>query len=186
MTHPRTAIRHAARAALENATIAQDRVWVNRPNPLSQRPGTRSTSSQLPAILIYTKDEQIQEHTAAPRELLRTTELVVELAHAMTDTIDDELDAFASTVEHLLLDEDSLGGACSELRLTASSMTIVDAGDIPIGAVILTFEADYYEAFPAPEQPAGLDDFNTLATRTSLGGDQATADQTGDTISLRE
>lgn len=184
MSHQRIAIRAAAKAALIDKTVAESRVWVNRPNPLSQRPGSRSASSELPAILIYTKDEQSDVFNAAPRQYRRTVELIVELAMAMSDTIDDDLDGFAYVVENLLLQDDGLDGAASETRLASSSMTIVDTGDIPIGAVVMTFEVDYYQYFPAEYISASAGDFETLATTTSINGEQSEDDRKGDTISI--
>lgn len=193
MSHQRKKIRQAIAALLLNNTPAGDRVWTNRPNPLSQRPSQQSASSQLPAILIYTRIEDSDVFNEAPRQFLRTVEVVVEIAEAMNDAIDDTLDDYAETVERLILLDDSLGQdpdfpndpeerVASETRLVRSQMTIADGGEIPIGAAILTFEVDYHTYHPGEGQPDDLDDFLTADIRYNQKGEQDQADEAHDVV----
>lgn len=169
MSHQRQAIRAAVETAIGTTTVAGTNVFINRPNPLSQRPNPRSSESMLPAILIYTKDESSAVYNEAPRMYKRTVELVVELAMAMTDSIDDDLDTFADVVENRILQDDSLGGTAAETRLVSSTMTIVDTGEMPIGAVVMTFDVDYFQHFPGEDyEPEGTGDFRTMNTTTDV------------------
>lgn len=172
MSHQRQAIREALKTMLLNQTVAGDRVWINRPNPLSQKPGQRSVRDQLPAILIYTRNERSEILNVAPREYLRTVEVILELAVAMTETadeIDNALDDFAQVVEGIVLADDTVTGTASDFRLMASAMTIVDTGEIPIGAVQLTCEAEYVEFHPAATVGDGEDALRTVSTSFQTG-----------------
>jgi hypothetical protein len=69
-THDRTKIRAAACSALVlAATVAGDRVMASRVMPWREL--------ELPALAVYTDDEEIDESNAAPRELDRDMEMVV-------------------------------------------------------------------------------------------------------------
>jgi hypothetical protein len=189
MSTQRKKIRQAIKALLLDNTPAGARVWTNRPNPLSQRPGQQSASSQLPAILIYTRSEDSEVFNESPRQYKRTVEVVVEIAAAMNDDIDDTLDDYAQTVENLILLDDRLGTdpddageyVADGTELTRSSMTIVDGGEIPIGAAILSFDVMYYTFHPADAEPE-LDDFEIASINYNLSGDQDEADQAKDVI----
>lgn len=167
MSHQRQEIREALKAMLIDQTVAEERVWINRTDPISQRPGQRSSSSKLPAILIYTRNEASQILNVAPREYLRTVEVIIELAMAVTETadeIDNALDDFAKVVEGIILADDTVSGKAADFRMTGSAMAIVDTGEIPIGAVQITCEADYVEFHPADADVGTLDDLRTVRT----------------------
>lgn len=168
MSHQRQEIREALKAMLVAAnTAAATRVHVNRPNPLSQKPGPRSVRDELPAILIYTRNESSVINNVAPREYLRTVEVIIELAMAMTedeDEIDNALDDFALVVEGVVLADETVNNKAIDFRLNSSSMAIVDTGEIPIGAVQMTFEADYVEYHPQPPDADSLDDLREVRT----------------------
>lgn len=186
--HQRQAIRQAVKALIlgDGTQPWADRVWVNRPNPLSQRSHQDSALNQLPAVLIYTRTGSDEKFNEAPREYLRTVELVIEIAAAMNDKIDDTLDEYADTIERLILNDPYLGETAADTLLTGSGMTIVDDGEIPIGAVILTFDVTYRQHFPDETVAAALDDLETVHNDYDLDGDQADADQTSDTIQLNQ
>lgn len=190
MTHQRQKIREAVKALLENIGPWDDRVWTNRPNPLSQRPNTQSSRSKLPAVLIYTRDESSEIVNEAPREYLRTVELVVEVAEAMNDAIDDTLDGYAQTIERAILVDDTLGRdvddclIADQIRLVSSSLAITDTGDTMIGASILRFDVDYYEFLPGEETADALGDFEGANIEYNLGGEQLAEDAAHDEIDV--
>ena len=187
MSHQRQEIREAIKAMLVGNTVAGTRVYINRTDPISQRPGSRSSSEQLPAILIYTRNESARLLNVAPREYLRTVEVVIELAVGVTETVDEidnALDDFAQVVEGIVLADDTVSGKATDFRMTGSTMAIVSDGEIPIGAVQMTFEADYVEFHPAAPAAEDLDDLRTAPTSISLAGEQAVADRKSNTIRL--
>lgn len=176
MSHPRQAIREAARQALLNRTRAADRVSTNRAKPVPQRPMARSEEGTLPTLLVYTRSEQVALFDESPRRYRRTVELVVEaVAEEVTD-LDGELDDFAQEVEVAMLRDDTLGGTLNDLRLASTATAIADEGAKLMGAAIITFEAEYFTEAPVPGTD-DLDEFGSLHTRYSLEGEQEEPDQ---------
>lgn len=176
MSHQRQAIREALQAMLVAAdTAAADRVYINRTNPLSQRPSSEDGSAQeeLPAILIYTRNEAAEIFNVSPREYRRTVEVIIELVMAITETtgaIDNALDDFAEAVEAVILRDDTVTNTASDFRLVASSMAIVDEGEVPIGAVQLVCEAEYVEYHPKADLQDDEDDLRTVNTEYQVAG----------------
>lgn len=166
MSHQRQAIREALQTMLvDAATAAGNRVYINRTNPLSQRPGSRSARQELPAILIYTRNEAAQILNVAPREYLRTVEVIIELVMAIPESdgaIDNDLDDFAEAVEAVIFRDDTVTNTASDFRLVSSSMAIVEEGEIPIGAVQLVCEAEYVEFHPKPDLQDDADDLREV------------------------
>jgi hypothetical protein len=173
MNHPRQRIRQAFQAALDGRTVAGGRIWTNRPSPLSQGPSALGGLRELPAVLVYTRDERAQVFDESPRRYRRHAELMAECALEVgADTaIDDDLDAFAQQVETAILADDTLGGIANDTQLTGTTMAIVDAGARLIGAVVLSFQVEYFTHAPTPDAPA-LADLTTLETQYSLDGAQ--------------
>lgn len=187
MTHPRTAIRAAVQALLLNNTIAQDRVYTNRPNPITQQASARAGRTEFPAILIYTTSESSTISNVAPREYQRTVEIIVECGKEISAAteLDEQLDDFAREVENLLLVDDTLGGTAADLRMTGQSMGIVDQGQKVLGVVAITLEADYYEFFPGENLPAAPGDLVTVHTEYDMDGNGVADDAVaGDTITI--
>lgn len=174
MSHPRTEIRAAVKAALVGQTVAGARVFTNRPNPLSQDPTALTGADRdLPAILIYTRSEASEIFDESPRRYRNRAEVVVEavLEVGPTTQIDDDLDALALRIENLVLVDDTLGGKASDVELVSTSMTIADGGAKLLGAVIMTFEVEHF-SYPVTAGELALDDLATLETQYSLDGEQ--------------
>jgi hypothetical protein len=173
MNHPRQAIRQAFCAALAGRTVAQGRIWANRPSPLSQGASSPGGLRELPAVLVYTRDERADVFDESPRRYRRRCDVVAECAIQVAPgtAIDDDLDAFAQQVETAVLADDTLGGVAHDTQLTSTTMTIVDTGAQLIGAVVLTFEVEYFTHAPTPDTPVP-DALSTLETQYSLDGEQ--------------
>ncbi|MDI9240740.1 hypothetical protein QLQ15_17695 [Lysobacter sp. LF1] len=151
-----------------------NRVWANRPNPLSQEPTALADDYQeLPAILIYTRSERSEIFDESPRRYRRRVELVIEAAQDLRDlnSLDDELDAFGLSVEQRVLLDETLGGIANDTEMNGSTLTISDAGDRLIGAVVLTFTVEYFTHAPDPDV-FEADDLTEIATDYSLANEQ--------------
>lgn len=172
MTHRRQLIREAATALLVNQGPWENRVFKNRMRPLSQRPGQRSSRSQLPALIIYTRNEQAEVFNAAPRIYRCTLELVFEYIVDESDTIDDELDDGAEIIERIIGRNDTLSDTVNDTEYSSSQITIADQGERPIGSVILTFAVEYDRESPDDEYNDTLDDFDKLDTQYSINNQQ--------------
>lgn len=172
MTHPRQLIREAAQVLLRGQGPWLDRVYTNRMRAVSQHPGQRSSRSQLPALVIYTRNEQAEIFNAAPREYRCTVELVFEYIAALTDDVDNLLDDGAEIIERIIGRNDTISGTANDSEYSSSQMVIVEQGEMPIGSIILSFAVEYYRAAPDDEYNATLDDLATVTTQFSLNNQQ--------------
>lgn len=168
MAHARKLIRAAAVAKLIGQTSAGSKVYPNRIRPFVSNGWT----SQLPAIVVYTLDEQAEIFNAAPREYLRTVQLVVEIQASADDSLDDVLDGIAESVELILLRDDTLSGTVNDLQLVRSRMALREEGETLIGACMIQFDAEYLDRRPDDAFNATLEDLATVTTQFSLNNQQ--------------
>ena len=142
MKHPRTLIREAVAALLSanlpkvDARITASRISIHRSTPLF--------AGKLPAILIYTHDERIEEQpNAAPGLRYRKLELSVEII-ASGDAAAEEADVLAQAVEATLDLDETLGLLVEGTRLTRTEVDQGGEGDTPVLAARLSFEVSYW------------------------------------------
>ena len=142
MKHPRTLIREAVAALLSanlpkvDARITASRISIHRSTPLF--------AGKLPAILIYTRDERIEEQpNADPGLRYRKLELSVEII-ASGDAAAEEADVLAQAVEATLDLDETLGLLVEGTRLTRTEVDQGGEGDTPVLAARLSFEVSYW------------------------------------------
>ncbi len=142
MKHPRTLIREAVAARLTeslpqvDARITPARISIHRSTPLF--------AGKLPAILIYTRDERIEDQPHADPGLRhRKLELSVEIV-ASGDAAAEEADVLAQAVEATLDADETLGQLVEGTRLTRTEVDQDGEGDTPVLAVRLLFEVSYW------------------------------------------
>lgn len=142
MKHPRTRIREAVAARLVeqlprvDARLTAARISIHRTTPLF--------AGKLPAILIYTRDERIEDQpNAAPGLRCRRLELSVEII-AGGDAAAEEADALAQAVEAILDADETLGRLVEGTRLTRTEVDQGGEGDTPVLAARLSFEIRYW------------------------------------------
>lgn len=169
MAHQRKLIRDAAKAKLLGQTAAGARVYANRVRPLMSNGWT----SELPAIVIYTMDESSEIVTAAPREYMRTVQLMVEIQASADDSLDDVLDNIADQVELILLRDDTLGETVNDLLLSRTRMALKEEGETLIGACVIQFDAQYIDARPDDDFNDTLPDLVEVQAQYSLSNEQA-------------
>ena len=150
MRHPRALIREAVAARLidvlprVDARITPQRIHIHRSTPLF--------AGKLPAILIYTRDERIEDQpNADPGLRYRKLELSVEIV-ASGDAADEEADVLAYAVEAVLDADETLGRLVEGTRLMRTEVDQDGDGDTPVLAVRLAFEVSYWT------HPQQLDD----------------------------
>lgn len=150
MKHPRTLIREAVREQLVAQLPAIDprittaRISIHRSTPLF--------AAKLPAILIYTRDERIEDQpNADPGLRYRKLELSVEII-ASGDAAAEEADVLAQAVEAILDADETLGLLVEGTRLTRTEIDQGGEGDTPLLAARLSFEVNYWtRPVEAPE-----------------------------------
>jgi len=142
MKHPRTLIREAVAARLieslpkVDARITPQRISIHRSTPLF--------AGKLPAILIYTRDERIEDQpNADPGLRYRKLELSVEII-ASGDAAAEEADVLAQAVEATLDADETLGLLVEGTRLTRTEVDQGGEGDTPVLAARLSFEVSYW------------------------------------------
>ena len=142
MKHPRTLIREAVAAQLSanlqkvDPRITASRISIHRSTPLF--------AGKLPAILIYTRDERIEEQpNADPGLRYRKLELSVEII-ASGDAAAEEADVLAQAVEATLDADETLGLLVEGTRLTRTEVDQGGEGDTPVLAARLSFEVSYW------------------------------------------
>ena len=142
MKHPRTLIREAVATLLSanlpkvDARITASRISIHRSTPLF--------AGKLPAVLIYTRDERIEEQpNADPGLRRRLLELSVEII-ASGDAAAEEADTLAQAVEAVLDADETLGLLVEGTRLTRTEVDQGGDGDTPVLAARLSFEVSYW------------------------------------------
>ena len=142
MKHPRTLIREAVKARLSanlpkvDPRITPARISIQRSTPLF--------AGKLPAILIYTRDERIEDQPHAdPGLRYRKLELSVEIITSGEAAAEDA-DTLAQAVEAILDADETLGLMVEGTRLTRTEVDQGGEGDTPVLAVRLTFEVSYW------------------------------------------
>lgn len=136
------AIRHFIRDLLKGKTDAGQRVFANRAVPVWE--------SELPCILIYTREDPKDISVNAPREYRSNLQLVIEIiAEGYSDSldqVDDVLDALASQVEYEIDQDHRLSGHAEDLFYETTSFQIRENGNKYVGALIMTFRVPYLKS----------------------------------------
>lgn len=169
MAHPRTAIRNKVVELLLGRTDVAGSVYASRVKPFL----SNDWQNELPAIVVYTMDENGEIYTAAPREYLRTVEVVVEVHANADEALDDVLDTIGRQVERLLLTDDTLDGAVNDFTYSRTKLVIRDDGDDLMGGCRIIFDAEYLDRHPDDLFNQTLPDLNTVVTDYSLNNTQA-------------
>lgn len=168
MAHKRDTIRKQVVQVLSGQTAAGTRVFANRVKPFMSNGWT----SELPAIVVYTLDEQADIFNDAPREYRRTVQVMVEIQAAADEALDDVLDDIADRVELLLMRDDTLAGTVNDLKMARTRMALKEQGETLIGACMIQFDAEYLDRRPDDAFNATLPDMTTLSTEYSLSNAQ--------------
>jgi len=162
MTHPRQFIRQKVAALLLNRTSAGKRVWPSRVRHFG--------AQRLPAIGVYTVEEDSPVGDVSPRVYKRTVTVLVEVFATADENLDDALDALASEIEAVLMADPTWGGVVddSSLEGTETGFASADEGERPFAALIMRWGADY-ETRPEVADESTLDDFRTAHVEWDFG-----------------
>lgn len=145
--HPRHQLRHAIRDRLAHFqegrphdgywTPAEDRVYANR--------SIEVDPDELPLVLVSCKEEEVETINRSDFDggYRRTLTVHVEGLCVALDNVDDALDAMALGIEAAL---DGLlveGLETAMLRMIRTDLDVDREGELPIGAVRITYQAPY-------------------------------------------
>jgi len=147
MSHVRQQIREYFETQLRSLATTGTNVFASRVYPIG--------SASLPALLIYTQNEVIDDSSfgtiSARRTQNRTLTVVVEGYVRATAGFDDTLDDICKEVETEVLDDPSLGGLVTNTELASADADYSGEGDQPVGTIRLTFEVQYRTLTGQPE-----------------------------------
>ena len=142
MKHPRTLIREAvkdrlvARLPEVDARVTESRISIHRSTPLFV--------AKLPAILIYTRDERVENSpNADPGLRYRKLELSIEVIAGGEKAV-EEADMLAQAIEAILDADETLGLLVEGTRLTRTEIDHDGDGETPVLAARMTFEVSYW------------------------------------------
>ena len=140
--HPREYIRKAIVARLSQAkrsiypTMARDKVYSSRAKPLFDQ--------FLPAILVYTSEERIEESKGDGfSPTVRNLTVDIECVVQGRDDLDDKLDTFAWEVEFALDNWNIPARHSDVINLRDTQSSIMVEGNKLYGAVKLTYSIIY-------------------------------------------
>lgn len=134
--HARTQIRNAVTNLLIDNTLVGSNVFESRIQPIS--------NAKLPAILVYTKQENIGDHSISyPRTQHRQISLNVEVYVKAKNNIDKDLDSLCLEVEKILSADLKLGGLVKDIVLSSTDIQFSDEGEKPIAVAVLGYSILY-------------------------------------------
>ena len=143
MSHARTQIRDAIfdilDTAISNVTIQKSRIY-----PIG--------SGKLPAILIYTRQENLQDSSLSkPRIQFRNLSLIIDVIAKANNDLDQTLDDLAVQIEQALSNDTTLGGLVKDTILQTTDIQYLDEGDKPHGIMLMTYGVTYAVQETAPQ-----------------------------------
>jgi hypothetical protein len=160
------AIRAGIKARLLNKTAAGARVSTNRADRVWQ--------DGLPAIVIYTKTEQVEQDQQAPPTYKRTARISLDilLQDGSGMPLDDDADDLAEVVEQLMFLDPRLVAECPELvnagHQVGYDILVQDGGDQLICGARITWEFVYFQDANVGDL-AELAPWKTARTTYNLG-----------------
>lgn len=143
-THARTQIRERVTTLLNGNTSAGNKVYESRIYPID--------NNNLPAILIYTKQEQINEYSISkPRTQFRELNLVIEIYLKSENDIDSQVDSICLEIEKIISNDSTLNGLAKDVVLTNTDINFSDEGEKPIVMANLNYNVTYTVKEHQPE-----------------------------------
>ncbi len=156
----RTRIRQKVVDLLMRRTDAKSSVYSNRVLPVWQK--------ELPAILVYTRNETRELLVSAPKIYKCNMTLAIEILTEGDNTIDDTLDIIASQVEYAMNQDFTLGGLAHEVLFEGIDFTVQHNGENLVGSAVIQYTVPY--ELDANADACGLKDLNTINAEWNMYG----------------
>ena len=133
----RKQIRAKIKTILLNTTSAGANVYSGRTTPLWQ--------AELPAILIYTREEPSERLDRGGEKLLRNCQVAIEARVRLPadSSLDDTLDDLAQEIEDKIEADETLGGLALHSTLLNTEIDVTAEGERELGAIRLTYAMAY-------------------------------------------
>lgn len=133
----------------------------------------------LPVILIYMKNEDVELFDESPRRYKRTASVVIECISSGVDDsdADDKVEKIAAQVEDLLTKDETLDCLADDTWLGNINFQSEADGQSPVAAAVLTFNVQYFRE-PISEQC--LPDYLRSGVEWQVGHHDESSDETID------
>ena len=142
--HVRQQIREKIGTTLTGLTTTGSNVFESRVYPLE--------NANLPALIIYTKEESSEPIVIGTQRLMsRELSVVVEGYAKATSNFDDSIDTISKEVEAAIAADRTLDGLAKDTYLESTEIEFNSEGEKPLGYVSLTFLTNYYVKENAPD-----------------------------------
>ena len=146
MSHVRQQIREAVAVIVTSLTTTGANVFQSRVYNVQ--------ASELPCLLVYTKDESVGPEQGTMLAMQRSLTLTIEGKAKATADLDDTLDDIAKEVEIAVAADITIGALAHSIFLESTLIELSGDGDQPIGNVSLNYIVNYMTPFGDPETVA--------------------------------
>jgi hypothetical protein len=170
------------RAAIKAALVAGQAIE-NTENIFSNR---TTKVKDVPALLIYTLNERAEIFDEAPRTLLRTLQLEIQIIVQDNAAMFDSLDAISEKITKIFRTKDyqTLGGICNDVVYTGTTAAWDQDGEAVTGSAVMSYDVTYYT--DEVDDGSSLVPFITADTTWTPEGSTADSPHTEDKITLPE
>ncbi len=136
MAHIRKTIREQIVTTVTSLSTTGSNVYETRYFPLE--------TGNLPALIIYTNDETVDEYSlgAGTRSMIRTLNVVIEAHCRGTANLDDTLDTISEEVEEAMCSDVTRGGHANDTKLVSTEYEF-DSGSQKTGLARFTYAISY-------------------------------------------
>lgn len=142
--HVRQQIREAFATQITGLTTTGNRVFQSRFYNLD--------SGELPAAIVYTKNETIEPSTiGANRVLNRTLSLTVEIYISSSSNADDTADTICKEIETAIAADNTISGLAKDCYLEEIELDLNGEGEKPVIVGLLTFNVNYHTREQSPD-----------------------------------
>lgn len=166
MSH-RANIRAQFKAALLGQTAAETRIFTSRSYPITPR--------EMPALLVYTGSETRSKSGGDGQLILRDVDVVVEAVMAAGDdpqTLEDDIDAFTTAVEDLIISDSRLSQRMVDVSWVGTAIDFAVDGRVQFAAARVEFVASVFTNAADPLTEFGVpNDITVTPTEPPLVGD---------------
>lgn len=145
MAHARQAIREQVGTTLTGLTTTGSNVFQSRVYPLQD--------SNLPALLIYTKEESSEAIVMGSNRVIeRELTLAVEAYVKTNSNSDDTIDTIAEEVETAIGADSTLNNKAKDVFLVSTDINYVGEGENPVAVATFNFLVSYCTDETNPSQ----------------------------------
>ena len=137
MAHVRQTIRERIVTDITGLTTTGSKVFDTRIYPL--------TSAELPALIVYARDEDIEYEDLKPNRTQRRDLSIVIEAHAKaTSNLEDTFDTIAKEVEEAISGDLTMNGNAKDVRLDSIDTDFNSDGQSKAGVMTITYIISYF------------------------------------------